>query len=158
MSVQRGDGRIGVQVDAVGAMNIGVQAAHEAPQGALERHEGPSVPGEDEDVARLAREEKKVRQREGSRLKSRLSSLEQRISRLEAQQADLARKLEEACSTGAAPTDVRTLTGEFDAVRDEVTRLYAEWTQYAIERGNASSETRNRATPSELIRPAARFR
>jgi ATP-binding cassette subfamily F protein 3 len=72
-------------------------------------------------------EDRKERQREFNRLRTRLDRLEQRIHDLETRQSDLKGRLEELYASGERLWEAEPLNRDFDSVRGELTALYREW-------------------------------
>jgi ATP-binding cassette subfamily F protein 3 len=104
------------------------QASEGGRKGALEDRRRPA---EGKEEARREFEERKARQREAARLRSRLKDLEARIERSEARREELKAELEAAYSDGANVRRAESLSREFDALRAEIAALYAEWDEVA---------------------------
>ncbi len=77
------------------------------------------------------REERKAREREVRRLRTRIASLETRIERLEERQRDLSERLERAWSPEGDRDEALALTRDVEGVRAELERLYADWSAAA---------------------------
>jgi len=85
----------------------------------------------DKSDARQAYAERKERQREMSRLKTRLTALEERIHALEQRQEELKARMEDLYQKGDRPWEAESASRDFDSVRTELEASYREWEELA---------------------------
>ncbi len=109
--------------------------AVERKRGALQLHSQKGAAEQGKTAGAIERDEKKARQRELHRMRTQLRSLEEKIAKLEARQAELSKQLENAFTGGGAP-EALVLSRDFEALNAEIKGLYAQWEELAAAVGS----------------------
>jgi ATP-binding cassette subfamily F protein 3 len=104
--------------------------AVERKRGALQLHSQKNAAEQGRSSGAIEREERKARQREMHRMRTQLRALEEKISKLEARQAELSKQLEAAFTGGGAP-EALVLSRDFEDLCAEIKGLYAQWEELA---------------------------